>query len=33
MIENYRTQLFWDLFMQNEEVQSGLTELGFSYND
>jgi hypothetical protein len=31
MIENYRTGLLWNLFMQNENVQAGLTKLGFSY--
>lgn len=31
MIENYRTQLLWNLFMQNEDVQNGLDALGFSY--
>lgn len=31
MIENYRTGLLWDLFMQNEDVQNGLDILGFSY--
>lgn len=31
MIENYRTGLLWNLFMQNEDVQNGLTNLGFSY--
>lgn len=31
MIENYRSQLFWNLFMQNEDVQNGLDALGFSY--
>ena len=31
MIENYRTGLLWDLFMQNEDVQNGLDLLGFSY--
>ena len=31
MIENYRTQLFWNLFMQNEEIQSGLDKLNFNY--
>ncbi len=31
MIENYRTQLLWNLFMQNEDVQNGLDTLGFSY--
>lgn len=30
MIENYRTGLLWNLFMQNEEVRSGLTKLGFT---
>ena len=32
MIENHRSGLLWNLFMQNEEVRSGLTKLGFSYN-
>ncbi len=31
MIENYRTGLLWRLFMQNEEVQNGLTKLGFNF--
>jgi hypothetical protein len=31
MIENYRTQLIWKLFMSDPEVQAGLTKLGFSY--
>jgi hypothetical protein len=31
MIENYRTGLLWNLFMQNTDVQAGLTKLGFSY--
>tara|TARA_R110002050_G_scaffold59259_2_gene132558 strand:+ start:3185 stop:4567 length:1383 start_codon:yes stop_codon:yes gene_type:complete len=31
MIENYRTGLIWNLFMQNEEVKTGLTKLGFTY--
>lgn len=31
MIENYRSALLWNLFMSNQEVQSGLTKLGFSY--
>ena len=30
MIENYRSGLLWDLFMQAPEVQSALNELGFS---
>ncbi len=29
MIENYRSGLIWDLFMQNEDVQNGLKKLGF----
>ncbi|RPG29317.1 MAG: beta-glucosidase, partial [Muricauda sp. TMED12] len=29
MIENYRSGLFWKLFMANEEVQQGLRKLGF----
>ncbi|AZQ42841.1 glucoamylase family protein [Nonlabens ponticola] len=31
MIENYRTQLLWNLFMQDEQVQNGLDLLGFTY--
>jgi len=31
MIENHRTGLLWDLFMQNKDVQNGLDRLGFSY--
>lgn len=31
MIENYRTQLPWNLFMANPEVKNGLDKLGFSY--
>ena len=31
MIENYRTRLLWNLFMQNINVQAGLTKLGFNY--
>ncbi len=31
MIENYRTQLPWNLFMSDPEVQQGLTKLGFSF--
>lgn len=29
MIENYRSELFWKLFMNCDEVQQGLTKLGF----
>ncbi len=31
MIENYRSGLLWNLFMQNEDVRNGLTKLGFSF--
>ncbi|MEZ4810659.1 MAG: glucoamylase family protein [Allomuricauda sp.] len=31
MIENHRTGLLWNLFMHNEDVQAGLTKLGFQY--
>ena len=30
MIENARTGLLWQLFMQNEDVLRGLSALGFS---
>ncbi|MDR0619089.1 MAG: beta-glucosidase [Bacteroidales bacterium] len=30
MIENYRTGLLWNLFMQNTDVQAGLNKLGFT---
>jgi hypothetical protein len=30
MIENYRTGLLWKLFMSAEEIQKGLTKLGFT---
>ena len=30
MIENYNTQLFWNLFMNAPEIKQGLVELGFS---
>jgi hypothetical protein len=33
MIENYRSGLLWNLFMQNEEVRAGLDKLGFSYGN
>ncbi len=29
MIENHRSGLLWNLFMQNEDVQAGLDKLGF----
>ncbi len=31
MIENHRTQLLWNLVMNANEVQQGLTKLGFTY--
>ena len=31
MIENYRTGLLWNLFMQNADVKLGLDKLGFNY--
>jgi len=31
MIENYRTGHLWNWFMQNTDVQAGLTKLGFSW--
>ncbi len=31
MIENYRTALLWNLFMNCPEVKAGLTKLGFTY--
>jgi len=31
MIENYRSGLIWKLFMQNQEIQKGLDNLGFYY--
>lgn len=33
MIENYRSGLLWNLFMQNEDVRAGLDKLGFSYGN
>ena len=32
MIENYRSQFIWNLFMENSEVQNGLSKLGFTSN-
>ena len=32
MIENYRSGLIWNLFMQDPEVQHGLEVLGMTYN-
>lgn len=31
MIENYRTGLIWNLFMNAPEIKEGLTKLGFTY--
>ena len=31
MLENYRSGLIWKLFAQNEDIQKGLTALGFYY--
>ncbi len=31
MIENYRSGMLWDLFMNNVDVQNGLDKLGFTY--
>ena len=31
MIENYRSGLLWNLFMQNEDIHNGLDALGFNY--
>jgi len=31
MIENHRTGLIWDIFMQDPNVQQGLTDLGFTF--
>ncbi len=31
MIENYRSQFIWDLFMSCPEIQKGLDKLGFRY--
>lgn len=31
MIENYRTALLWNLFMNCHDVQTGLAKLGFTY--
>lgn len=33
MIENYRSGMIWDLFMQNNDVQHGLDKLGFTYKN
>ena len=32
MIENYRSQFLWDLFMSSPEVTEGLKSLGFQLN-
>ena len=33
MIENYRSQLLWKLFMKDKDVQNGLTKLGFTFQE
>ncbi len=33
MIENHRSGLIWELFMRNEEIENGLTKLGFYYEE
>jgi hypothetical protein len=33
MIENYKTQLFWDLFMNAPDIKVGLLKLGFSSSE
>lgn len=33
MIENYRTGLLWNLFMNNNDVKKGLERLGFTINN
>ncbi|MFC4096124.1 glucoamylase family protein [Euzebyella saccharophila] len=33
MIENYRSGLLWNLFMQNPSIQKGLDALGFTYSN
>jgi hypothetical protein len=31
MLENYRSGLLWDLFMENPEIKAGLEKLGFEF--
>ena len=31
MIENYRTQMLWNLFMSDPEIINGLNILGFNF--
>jgi len=33
MIENYRSGLLWNLFMQNKDIQHGLKKLGFTIDE
>jgi hypothetical protein len=33
MIENHRSGLIWKLFMQNKEIENGLSKLGFYYEE
>ena len=30
MIANYESEMIWDLFMRNENVQTGMEVLGFT---
>jgi hypothetical protein len=32
MIENYRSALLWNLFMENPEINSALQAIGFTYD-
>ena len=31
MMENFRSELLWNLFMRDPDVRAGLTVLGFNY--
>ena len=33
MLENYKTQLFWNLFMNAPEIKQGLQNLGFTSSE
>jgi hypothetical protein len=33
MLENYKTQLFWNLFMNAPEIQQGLQSLGYTSSE
>jgi len=32
MIENYRSRMFWDLYMQDADIQQALDDIGFAQN-